>query len=213
MRLPKSYYKIIFVQQIFKSMKRTILFLFIVCFGFPFLLSSCATIVGGSKYNAHVFVNNHPDAIIKQDGMQRGIGQAFILINRREASQLRFTVEKSGCKTQAFNFNSKVLRGWTIAGTILGWTGVIGTVPVPWGVIVDGSTGAWWKPNVAEPYVSKQNYKNFNYHLPFECDVQKEEQEPELTLLEKITKLRELYDTGMITEKEYEREKQKLLDF
>jgi len=39
-------------------------------------------------------------------------------------------------------------KGGTFVGTILGWTGLVNGIPIPWGLGVDLATGALWKPNV-----------------------------------------------------------------
>ena len=50
------------------------------------LLQSCATIVGGSKYNAHVIVKDHPHATITYKGEFKGTGVALIQAKRKEAN-------------------------------------------------------------------------------------------------------------------------------
>ena len=73
-----------------------------------------------------------------------------------------------------FFYQSRTFRGWAFAGTILGWTGLINGFPVPWGVIVDLTTGAIYKPNVNEKGISKADYKNFNYNIDYtNCSVPK----------------------------------------
>jgi hypothetical protein len=146
-------------------MKNSLVFL-VAIFAIAFLTSSCATIAGGSKYWAHVYVPNHPTAEIKHEGRQIGNGSAIIKLPRSEAKSLSFTVNENGYEEVTFSFKSNLLRGWALAGTILTWTGSIGGVPIPWGVLVDASTGALVKPDHRnEAGVSKIDHKNFRYTL------------------------------------------------
>lgn len=147
------------------------LFRFAKCMAFAFLFSSCATIVGGSKYYANVMVRNNPHAKITYQGTFRGTGTATFKVKRSEADKFFFTVKEEGCEEQKFTYTSRTFRGWALAGTIFGWTDTIDGVPVPWGLAVDLATGALWKPNTAENGVVKQDYKNFVYSVHYEnCD-------------------------------------------
>ena len=131
-------------------------------------LSSCATIVGGSKYNAVVIVRNHSDAKITYNGVYRGSGTALLMINRNHANAVSFTVKSEGCDERKYDFNSHVFRGWALLGTLVTWTGAAAGIPLPWGLATDTATGAFWKPNVMEKGVSKENYKNYTYVLDYE---------------------------------------------
>lgn len=142
----------------------------------PFVFSSCATIVGGSSYFAKVVVKDQPDVKIEYKGNYEGTGTAMIKVKRKEANQFAVTLKKDGCEAQTKSYTSRAFRGWAFAGTLVGWTGVIpGTlVPLPWGIAVDASTGAWWKPNVAEKGISKIDYKYFQYQVDYTgCGTQK----------------------------------------
>ncbi len=131
-----------------------------------FLASSCATIAGGSKYWAHVYVPNHPTAEIIYEGRQIGNGMATITVPRAKAKTLSFTVHEKGYDEATYSFKRNLFRGWAFAGTILTWTGSIGGIPIPWGVLVDVATGALVKPDHRhEAGVSKLDYKNFKYTL------------------------------------------------
>ena len=140
---------------------------------FMLSLTSCATIVGGSRYNAHIQVANNPNANIYYQGGIVGTGYAVVKVKRKDADKFQFDVQQEGKQKQTYRYNSRTLRGGALAGTILGWTGIVPPgIPIPWGVAVDGITGAWWKPNVSENGVLKQNYKNFRYIVSYEKDTQ-----------------------------------------
>lgn len=131
------------------------------------LLSSCGTIVGGSKYNAHVVVANNPNAKIYYKNELQGTGTATIKVKRNDANKFAIVLKDNNCQDETKEFNSSVIRGWAVAGTILGWTGLVGGIPLPWGLAVDLATGALLKPNVAEKGVTKEDYKNFKYTLNY----------------------------------------------
>jgi hypothetical protein len=131
------------------------------------LLTSCATIVGGSKYNAHIVVSDNSNAKIVYKGEVIGTGSATVKVKRKEANKFEFIVRQDGCNEQNYKYSSRTFRGWAFALTILGWTGAIGGVPLPWGVVTDLATGAVWKPNVMEKGVSKEDYKNFKYLVSY----------------------------------------------
>ena len=149
-------------------MKFTLTKLIPVVFG-SLLLTSCATIVGGSKYNAHIVVNDRPNAKIIYQGQELGTGNATIKVKRKDANKLVLAVKEEGCPEQNFNYNSRTFRGWAFVGTIVTWTGVLNGTPLPWGMVVDLATGAVWKPNVSEKGVIKEDYKNFKYILDYQA--------------------------------------------
>jgi len=123
----------------------------------------CATICGGSKYYAHVVVNDKPNAKIMYEGYLEGTGKAVISVKRADAKRFAFTVQQEGCSEQRYQFKSRTFRGWALAGTLLTWT----YGPIPIGAIVDLSTGALWKPNVHERGIKKMDFKNFRYNVDY----------------------------------------------
>ena len=127
------------------------------------ILPSCATICGGSKYNAQILVLNRPTAEIVYRGEIIGTGSTLIMMNRKDANKFSFTVREKGCEPQINNYNSRSFRGWAFAGTLVTWTGYVTGIYIPWGLGVDLATGALWKPNVAEKGIVKINSKNFKY--------------------------------------------------
>lgn len=130
-------------------------------------LSSCATIIGGSNYNAHVIVMDKPNAKISYKGEYRGNGSTTIKVKRSEANKFSFTVKEEGCEAQTYMYKSRAFRGGALVGTILVWTGTINGILIPWGVFVDLATGALWKPNVMERGISKEDYKSFRYQVNY----------------------------------------------
>ena len=131
------------------------------------LLTSCASIIGGSKYFAHVKVEDRPNAKIEYKDVYQGTQNALLKIKRKEADNFAVTIKEAGCETQTIGFNQKKFRGWAFAGTVIGWTGLAGGIPIPWGMAVDLSTGALWKPDVNEKGVMKVDYKNYNYQIDY----------------------------------------------
>ncbi|GHM99236.1 hypothetical protein WSM22_07260 [Cytophagales bacterium WSM2-2] len=80
------------------------------------------------------------------------------------ANRLSLTVKEKGCKDQTFEYRTRAFRGWALVGTLFTFTT---STYVPYGLGIDLATGALWKPNEAEPGVSKHNYKNYQYTLNY----------------------------------------------
>ena len=202
--------------------KKVLLFLSSVAFAL--LFSSCATIIGGAKYNAKVQVPGHPNATITVDGQYKGQGEANFLVKRRDADKLAITVQEENCESETTRFTRKSFRGWAFVGTLVGWTGVVPNtyIPLPWGVVVDGITGAWWKPDINETGVSKIDYDHFLYTINYKAipkadqiiptETPKEKASPEKSKGERLRELKQLLDDGILTQKEYEKEKAKILE-
>lgn len=184
------------------------------------LFSSCATIIGGSNYYAKVQVPDHSDAKIEYQGSYKGTGEASFKAKRRNADNFSITVKKEGCETQTKTFTQKSFRGWAFTGSLLGWTGLVpGTfIPLPWGIAVDAATGAWWKPDINEIGVTKQDYNHYIYQIDYTgCDTKTEstiKKEPtnSESKADKLRELKKLLDEGVITEEEFEKEKKKILN-
>lgn len=189
---------------------------FAVLFLSTTILSSCGVIIGGSKYVAHVTVENHPNAVISYEGNAKGIGQAEFLAPRKYADSFSISIKEPNCDEQIFDFTEKSFRGWTLAGTLVTWTGVIGGVPVPWGLIVDGASGSFWKPSIHENGVSKIDYKNYHYMLNYTGCPDNYKETPTETIIKskaaKLTELKKLLDQGILTKEEFDAEKKKVLN-
>ena len=150
------------------------------------LLSSCATIVGGSKYNAHIAVVNNPKAQIIYNGAVRGTGNAVIKVKRSEANQFSFTVQEEGCKEQTFIYTSRTFRGWAFAGSIIFFTGITNGIPLPWGVGLDLATGSVWKPSIWEKGIFKDDYKNYRYEVNYTSCKQTQKETEQPTMLDVV---------------------------
>lgn len=199
---------------------RKSLLLAVASAAFAFTFSSCATIIGGAKYNAKIQVPNHPTATITVNGDYAGQGEANILVKRKDADKLTVTVKEENCEPETTRFNSKSFRGWAFAGTVLGWTGLIEPgIPLPWGVVVDGCTGAWWKPDETEPGVRKIDYDHFLYIINYgskpekgnAIENKKNDGQNTMSSTDKLRELKQLLDDGVLTQEEFEKEKAKIL--
>ncbi len=203
--------------------KRILFFLLSVLIALSF--SSCATLIGGEKYNAKVQVPGHPNATISVNGQYKGEGEANFLVKRRDANKLNITVQEENCEPETTSFTKRSFRGWAFVGTLIGWTGFVPYtyIPLPWGVVVDASTGAWWKPDVSEQGVSKIDYDHFLYTINYKAIPKKDVvTNPKETSKEdsysdaqskagKLRELKQLLDEGILTQEEYEKEKAKIL--
>lgn len=209
--------------QIKKMKKKLLLFLFSASFALSF--SSCATIIGGAKYNAKVQVPGHPNASITVDGQYKGQGEANFLVKRIDADKLAITVQEENCEPETTRFTRKSFRGWAFVGTLVGWTGIIPNtyIPLPWGVVVDACTGAWWKPDINETGVSKIDFDHFLYTINYKAIPKKDQviiptetpkgaTTPEKPKADRLRELKQLLDDGILTQEEYEKEKAKILE-
>lgn len=139
------------------------------------LFSSCGAIFGGSKYDANIIVENHPNATITYKGIIVGKGTAEVRVKRTEANKFSFNVSENG-QEQTFNYTKRRFRGWSFTGSLLGPA----VFYIPIGLIIDFGTGSLYKPDITEEGVSKFDYKRFNYNvkLPaaFDGNIKKTEQ-------------------------------------
>lgn len=194
-------------------------------------LSSCATIIGGSNYYAHVTVINHPNATIRYKGKIMGSGSAVFKAPRKEAHSFSVKIKEEYCEEQIITYSQRSFRGWALLGSIVFWTGLINGIPLPWGVAVDAASGALWKPSIYEKGVSKSDYKHFNYSIDYNgCtknreintldnnsyyEPQKQQQiiqQPIKSKTERLLELHDLKEKGILTGAEFENEKQKILN-
>lgn len=185
-------------------------------------LTSCATICGGAKYNAEVIVDNHPKAEITYNGQFIGSGRANIKIQRRDANKITFTVKEDGKKEQYFVFQNRVFRGWSLIGTILGWTGYFEGIYLPWGIALDGITGSWWKPDDNEQGVVKVNYDNYRYFLRYNAEddesnkpsnnTQQTTVSSEASIETKLKQINSLKERGLISDEEYNKMRESIIN-
>lgn len=181
--------------------------------GLLIIAPSCATIIGGSNYNAHVKVNNHPNASIIYKGSTKGNGRAMFKAPRKEANIFAVTVVQDNCEPQTFKYTKRKFRTGAFIGTLLGWTGVVNGIPLPWGVLVDGLAGSLWKPDVNEDGITKTDYKNYHYNIEYTgCQVETvNTMDIPRSKAARIKELNDLYKEGVLTEEEYKRGKENIL--
>ncbi|MFZ4798211.1 MAG: hypothetical protein ACOYMA_12005 [Bacteroidia bacterium] len=122
-----------------------------------FIISSCATTVGGSYYYANVQVKGKPLTKIYYKNALKGTGTAMLKIKRSEANNFAVTLKEDSCQDQTFNYTSRTFRGYAFVATA--FTGV--------GAITDLLSGAVWKPDVSEKGISQENYKIFSYAIDY----------------------------------------------
>lgn len=190
--------------------------LFIIAITFQ----NCATIAGGAKYNAQVVVEGHPYAKIEHNGVYRGTGIANFKADRRAANNFEITIKQDDCETQTTKFTNRTFRGWAFVGTVVTWTGLTINggpwLPIPFGVIVDGSVGSWWKPDINESGITQNDYKNFVYTINYTGCPNEEVKETLQTetkiKAEDLRELKQLLEEKLITEEEFQKEKEKILD-
>ncbi len=192
------------------------------------LLSSCATIVGGSKYYAHVTITGHPNASILVNNRPQGTGSAVFQVKRKDANKFFLTIKEDGCESQNFKYKSRTFRGWALLGSLSFFSYSI----FPYGTIIDLINGAYWKPSIFERGVSKKNYKNFAYNIEYTgCKAKEEKQTilinsaPQQTgdsqddlinkakqKADRLREMKKLLDEGILNQEEYDKEKKKILD-
>lgn len=186
------------------------------------LSSGCATIVGGSQYNAYISILDKPAASIYYKGSLVGTGSGTLKIPRKDANKLSFKVTQEGCPEQQFNYTNRGFRGWALVGSFFTFTIPTPTgIPFPIGNIVDFATGAYFKPEKSDPSIRKIDYNNYQYNLNYTlCNTEQQRFVPSpinsnpavvQTKEDKLIELKELFDSGMITEEEYESSRKVIL--
>lgn len=216
-------------------MKKTLLIL-LLCATFGLLFSSCATLVGGAKYNAHVQVPNHPDAKVTVNGQYLGNGQVTASLNRRDCNQVNIIVQEGDDEPQTVLFSGRKFRTGTLIADFF--------LPIPPGtIILDAITGAWWRPDDGDSRITRQDVKNYVYTITYtpktkpnttnppvsapipqepatNTSVEPTITPPSVTPTQPLTRtkteafreLKQLLDEGVLTQEEYNKEKAKLLE-
>lgn len=132
-------------------------------------LNSCATLIGGSSYTAHVVAVDHSNATISVNGETKGVGTATFQWKRSQADNLAITLKEEGCEEQTTRFYTKSFRVMPLLGNIL----IVGGIP---GIIIDFATQSVWKPDTNERGVSKISVDAFLYEIIYDkCPAKKEE--------------------------------------
>lgn len=169
--------------------------------------SSCATIVGGKSYTSYIKVQENKGVSITYQGEQIGVDKATIEIPRKKANKVVFTLSKVGCPSQNFEFTNRVFRGWAFVGSLSLTGNVIPFLPN----VLDFIVGAYWKPDVKDPSITKLDYDTFSYDLSYTCDTTIPSEENINSIESKLLELKELFDKGVITEEEYKTSRLKIL--
>lgn len=147
-------------------MKKSTIYLFSTLVIAESLLSSCASIIGSSKYTAHIRVVDNPNAQIFVSDVYAGRGQGIVKMSRKNANNVVISLKADGCETKHIPFKGRKFRGWAFASSLVFFTG-IGGVPIPYGVIIDLASGSLYKPDEHEPGVSKMDYKTYIYTVNY----------------------------------------------
>lgn len=197
------------------------LFYLLAFFAVTSVMTSCATIIGGGRYWAKVQVIDHPNAKIEYKGLTVGTGEANFMAKRFYSDKFSVTISQDGCETETKKFTQRSFRGWAFTGSMVFWTGVVvvnGTlfVPIPAGLIIDGLTGAYWKPDITEKGVYKQDHNHYKYLIDYTgCKDQPSTTKKQENMSKfdsgKLKALKELLDDGIITNEEFENVKKKIL--
>jgi hypothetical protein len=126
------------------------------------ILAGCATITGGTRYNATIVVREDPSAEIIYQGQVLGKGSAVVQVKRSEADRFSYSVIKRDCEPVEFRYSSKAFRGWACFGSYMSF-GLIG-------ILVDALNGSLWRPDEREPGIQRMSARDFFYfpRLP-EC--------------------------------------------
>ena len=138
--------------------------------------TSCGTLIGGARYNAHVSVVDHPDASIYYLGEKKGVGSTTFLVKRHQANKLKITIREDGCPDYTHMFDSKVVRLGPVIGSASELLQIIAAssgavIVIPLGTIIDLASGGYFKPNEMHPDITKIDYDNFQYKLDYPgCD-------------------------------------------
>ena len=194
-------------------MKRCVLgFLGFVAFILSF--SSCATITGTAKYEALFQVPDHPHASIMVNGNYVGKGDGTISLKRRDANKLVVTIKEDNCREETTRFTKRSFR----VGAYIGNLGFTAFSPI--GFIVDFATGAVYKPNEKEEGVYEIDNTRFLYTvkykaIPINSHKAKEDKDTfiqqDMSKSDQLRELKRLFDEGILTQDEYEKEKAKIL--
>lgn len=78
----------------------------------------------------------------------------------------------------------------------------------------------WWKPSTREPGVSKTDNKHYVYTLDYGQDMRETLKQDNVTVNQtqdknvaaKLKEIKELYESGLISEEEYQTTRRKILD-
>jgi len=141
-------------------MKKSVLLIAIISISFLVLFSSCGVMFGGSRYQAHIKVKDHPNADIYANGEKIGTGEASALFKRNRPLNIEVKQDKCEPKTKSFD---NTFRTGNFILSVVTW-GLIG-------IGVDLGTGAAYKPDHRHnPNIEKVSDKNYDFNVDYsEC--------------------------------------------
>lgn len=100
-------------------------------------------------------VKGKPNTNIYYKNAFKGKGLAVLKIKRSEANNFAITLKEDSCQELTFNYTSRTFRGFAFGATA--FTGI--------GIVTDLLSGAVWKPDVSEDFISQIDFKTFNYTI------------------------------------------------
>ncbi len=141
-------------------MKKSTLFLAAITMSALILFTSCGVMFGGSRYNANIKVNDHPNAEIYANGEKIGTGEVSSSFKRN--LPLKVEVKQDKCEPKTKNFDNAFRTGNFILSAI-SW-GLIG-------IAVDLGTGASYKPDHRnDANIQRLSDKSYNFTVDYsEC--------------------------------------------
>lgn len=167
-------------------------------------------------------IPNCPDAEVSYNGTFIGNSSAIFTVKRKDANKVVLSVNHPSYDPRVYTFDERSFRGWAFVGTLLFWTGSTSSgMLLPWGVLVDGLTGSWWKPSTGEAGVTKKNNRHYVYTLDYGLSPKHEAPKPEVVVINqvqskdiasKLEEIKDLLDSGIITEEEYLSIRKRLLE-
>lgn len=135
---------------------KKILFMCLIVLGFMF--SSCATIMYGPTYTAKVVVTNSQNTEIYVNNEYKGVDSVSFQWKRKLADNINITLREQNYDDQTFTYNTKDIAAGTIIGNVI----LVGLIP---GLIVDGITGSWYKPDTGAISIKQLNSQVYLYEL------------------------------------------------
>ncbi|HLA56014.1 MAG TPA: hypothetical protein VK623_07930 [Flavobacterium sp.] len=122
-------------------------------------MNSCGVMFGGSRYNATIIAENHPQADIYVGGQKIGTGTAKGLYKRNKP--LVVELREEGCENTTKTFDNMFRTGNFILSVIT--FGIVG-------IAVDLGTGAAYKPDHKhDKNIKKTDTKDFTFTVQSTC--------------------------------------------
>jgi hypothetical protein len=125
-------------------MKNSIKIAFFIFLTLELLVSSCATIINGSKQNINIQSLTSDSKIFVDD---KELGKDKVSIHLKRAKNHTIAIKKEGYETKHIQLRKEIVPGKLISDSLLaylllGLTGY-GAAGAAW-IIIDASTGSWY---------------------------------------------------------------------